>query len=69
VSAGSTSHRTFNFLTHGYNMSFFYWEVVVTVRKIVISAIIVFLNTINLRFQIYCIMLVRFPVDVLFVTN
>ncbi len=27
-------------------------------RKIVISAIIVFLNTINLRFQIYCIILV-----------
>jgi hypothetical protein len=35
--------------------------VVVTLRKIVISAIIVFLNTINLRFQIYCIMLVTSP--------
>jgi len=55
---GSTSHRTFNFLTHGYNINFYFWEVVVTVRKIIISAIIVFLNTINLRFQIYCIMLV-----------
>ena len=28
-------------------------------RKIIISAIIVFLNTINLRFQIYCIILVH----------
>jgi len=55
---GSTSHRTFNFLVHGYNVEHYYWEVVVTVRKIIISAIIVFLNQINLRFQIYCIMLV-----------
>jgi len=55
---GSTSHRTFNFLVHGYNVEHYYWEVVVTVRKIIISAIIVFLNKINLRFQIYCIMLV-----------
>jgi hypothetical protein len=55
---GSTAHRAFNFLTHGYNIDFYFWEVVVTLRKIVISAIIVFLNTINLRFQIYCIMLV-----------
>jgi len=61
VSLGSTSHRTFNFLVHGYNVEHYYWEVVVTVRKIIISAIIVFLNKINLRFQIYCIMLVLPP--------